>query len=84
MDGIRKSARVPKRERLDRRGFFRRVGRGILLAVLAVLSGWVGWRRTNGTPDPDCLPEVVCAGCPALASCRLPQAQDYQTRHNPY
>jgi hypothetical protein len=58
---------------MNRREFFRRVGRGAAMAALAGAAALAATRRKDR--EPSCINQGVCRGCPAFGGCRLPRAR---------
>jgi len=62
-------------EKLDRREFFRGIGRKAAAAALALAGGALAARSIGSQASETCRNSGVCRGCPAFDDgCGLPQA----------
>ncbi len=69
------SSPEPAGNRVDRREFFRSIGRGAAIAALAAAAAWLASKTRSGTPaNQSCSNRGVCGSCGQLASCGLPRA----------
>jgi hypothetical protein len=59
----------------QRRAFIKKAGRGIMLAGLAGLSGYLLFREQSAEA---CTLDFVCGNCGKHKTCQLPEAQDYR------
>lgn len=60
--------------RMPRRTFLRACARYPLLGGLALLGGWLAWRRADPTAPVPCIKRRVCRDCRLFSGCTLPQA----------
>jgi hypothetical protein len=58
---------------MNRRSFFRRVGRGAVAAALAGVAALAATKRKDRAPS--CINQGVCRGCRAFDACDLPRAR---------
>ncbi|HEY3320279.1 MAG TPA: hypothetical protein VGP72_07430 [Planctomycetota bacterium] len=59
------------KEQVSRRELFRRAGRYAALGVAGVTAAWLGTRAVHS----ECTNSFCCGNCPALKTCRLPEAR---------
>jgi len=62
-----------EQRKLDRREFFRAVGRYSILGGLAALVGGLVRRGGAQPAGETCIRQGYCSRCPVLASCGLPR-----------
>jgi len=55
----------------SRRELFLAVGRWLAAGALGLLAAALAWRSRRSGGNPGCSRRGRCAGCPALARCRL-------------
>jgi hypothetical protein len=60
-------------QKMDRRGFIEKVGRGSMLAALAAMAGILVVRK-QVQPDQECTDGFRCRECRSLSNCQLPEA----------
>ena len=65
---------------VSRREVLRGGLRGLAVATIAAVTGWLGWRSLagdsprDGGPDHSCSGDWICTSCRRLDDCVLPQA----------
>lgn len=60
-------------DKMDRRSFLYKAGRGSLLAALAAVVGTL-FVRQQVVRDQECSSEFQCRNCRKLSGCNLPEA----------
>jgi hypothetical protein len=58
----------------DRRAFLRALVRYPAVAGMAVLGGWLAFRRVDPGAVEPCVKQRVCRGCQLFSGCERPQA----------
>ncbi len=60
----------------DRRKFIKTLGRGVALAGMAGLGGYLLFRDRTGE---NCEFDFICRNCRKQKTCQLPEARQYQS-----
>lgn len=66
---------MSKGEKMDRRDFFRKSGRALLLTSVPAVTGWLSLRKPVKKKLHECINQQMCGGCKKLKNCILPAAE---------
>ncbi len=71
---------MESKKEIDRREFFRKSARALLLTSIPVTTGWLALRKPEKKKLHSCINQQMCGNCSKLKNCILPAAESLKQK----